>query len=46
MLIPFAAHSAIKSLTVSLEDRAGDADTGVGGGAAMMAGDSSKKGRA
>ena len=51
-MIPFAAHSAIKSSAVARVGLAGDAssaddaDAGVGGGAARMAGDSRMKGRA
>jgi hypothetical protein len=38
-----ATHSAIKSPAVPRENVGGDAETGVGGGAVMVTGDSSAK---
>jgi len=43
-VIPLAMHSAIKSSAIALLDLGGDVETGVGGGAVMVTGDSRTKG--
>ena len=43
-VIPLATHSAIKSPAVARVNVGGDAETGVGGGAVIVTGDSSTKG--